>query len=133
MWLTRRPVKLQRSSLFHLDTGGILAGRLVSSLSHGHGPHLDFGHSDPQLTSTPGYFTAPHSGWQPELEGLDARTSTGASASDCTAAARMALDSGSRWNRDFADSSSLEIGMVPVFTQLEGSSCRALNCSHPSD
>ena len=75
-----RPVKLQRSSpayslparlsLLHLDTGGILAGRLVSSLSHGHGPHLDFGHPDPQ--QTPGYSTAP----QPA--GLDARTGAGA-------------------------------------------------------
>ena len=107
MWLTRRPVKLQRSSpayslparlsLFHLDTGGILAGRLVSSLSHGHGPHLDFGHPDPQLT--PGYFTAP----QPD--GLDAHTDE--SASVCTVAAQMAPDSGSRWNRDFA---ALQLG-----------------------
>ena len=132
MWLTRRPVKLQRSSpvcslparlSLILDTGGILAGRLVSPLSHGHGPHLGFGHPDPQ--QTPGYPTAP----QPA--GLDART--GAGDSDCTAAAQMALGSGSRWNRDFADSNSLEVGMVPIFTQLEGSSCRALNCSHPSN
>ena len=100
MWLTRRPVKHQRSSpayslparlsLLHLDTGGILAGRLVSSLSHGHGPHLDFGHPDPQLT--PGYFTAP----QPD--GLEAHTDE--SASVCTVAEQMAPDSGPRWNLD---------------------------------
>ena len=100
VWRTRRPVKLQRSlsacSLpaklpsFHLDTVGILAGRCASPLSHRHGPHLDFGHSDHQ--QNPGYFT----GSQPD--GLNLHI--GVSASACTAAARMAPDSGSHWNRD---------------------------------
>ena len=119
MWPTRRPVKLQRSSpacslparlsLFHLDTGGILAGWLASPLSPGHGPHPNLGHPDP--LQTPGRFTAPQPGGSNALTDDDA--------SVCTAAAQMALDSGSHWNRDFADSSSLEVGMVPIFTQLE--------------
>jgi hypothetical protein len=45
----------------------------------------------------------------------------------------MALDRGFHWNRDSANSRDLEIRMAPVFTQLEGSLHRALNCSHPSD
>jgi hypothetical protein len=107
-WPTRRPVKLQRSSpacslpaglsLFDLDTGGILAGWLASPLSPGHGPHLNLGHPDPLQTRTPGSagcFTAP----QPD--GSNALTDDDASV--CTAAARMAPDSGSHWNRDFAD------------------------------
>ena len=103
MWPTRRPVKLQRSSpafslparlsLVHLDTGGILAGWLASplGLSPGHGSHLSLGHPDP--LQTPGCFTAP----QPD--GSNALSDDDASV--CTAAARMAPDSGSHWNRDF--------------------------------
>ena len=100
MWLTRRPVKLQRSSpafslparlsLVHLDTGGILAGWLASPLRPGHGSHLSLGH--PDLLQTPGCFTAP----QPD--GSNALSDDDASV--YTAVAQMALGSGSHWNRD---------------------------------
>ena len=126
MWLTRRPVKLQRSSpafslpaklsRVHLDTGGLLAGWLASPLRPGHGSHLSLGH--PDLLQTPGCFTAP----QPD--GSNALSDDDASV--CTAAAQMALGSGSHWNRDFANYSSLEVGMVPIFAQLIGSSCSEL-------
>ena len=96
----QRPVKLQRSSpacslpaglsLFHLGTGGILAGWLASPLSPGHGPP-NLGHPDP--------LQAPGCSTPPQPDGSNVLTDDDASV--CTAAARMALDSGSHWNRDF--------------------------------
>ena len=127
MWLTRRPVKLQRSSpvyslparlsLFHLDTGGILAGQLVSPLSHGHGPHLSLGHPD----QTSGCFTAP----QPD--GSNALSDDDASV--YTAVAQMALGLGSHWNRDLLTE---QLGGWNGANLRTANRQFTLDCSHPS-